>query len=96
VHDPRQQLQRRVVDLILVDEHLEGAEPVAVRELSAGRVVGVRALALGHFKDLLGGDVEELRLRVDEVANQPGAGDPVGLRPLACDPLHVVLLSLAG
>ena len=35
VHDPREQLQRRVVELVLLDEHLERAEPVAVGVLGA-------------------------------------------------------------
>src|SRR6266540_4350887 len=88
VHDPRQQLQRQVVELVLLDQHLERAEPVAVRVLSIGRVVRVCVLQLGDLEHLVGGHVEELRLGVDEVLDQPRAGDPVGLRPFACDPLH--------
>src|SRR6266545_3110759 len=30
VHDPRQQLQRRVVELVLLEQHLERAEPVTM------------------------------------------------------------------
>src|SRR6266581_3360388 len=46
VHDPRQQLQRRLVELVLLQQHLERAEPVTVGVVRARRVVGVRALAL--------------------------------------------------
>src|SRR6266516_1311547 len=88
VHDPRQKLQRRLVELVLLEQHLERAETVAVRVFSIGGVVGVRALALGNLEHLVGGDVEELRLGIDEVLDQPGAGDAVGLRSFACDPLH--------
>src|SRR5438270_4393413 len=53
----------------------------------------MRALALGHLKHRVGGHVQELRVWVDEVLDQPGAGDPVGLRAFARNPLHLVLLS---
>src|SRR6266511_6281713 len=49
VHDPRQKLQRRLVELVLLQQHLERAESVAVRVFSVGGVVGVRALALGDL-----------------------------------------------
>src|SRR5438093_5637416 len=67
VHDPRQKLQRRLVELVLLEQHLERAEPVTVRVLRARRVVGVRALALRRLEHLVGGHVEELGLGVDEV-----------------------------
>jgi hypothetical protein len=79
VRDPGEQPHCRVVDLVLVDEHLERAEPVAVRVLPARRVVRVRALPGRHVEHLVGRDVEELRRRVDEIPDQPGAGDPIGL-----------------
>src|SRR5438105_497046 len=46
------------------------------------------ALARGDREHLVCRNVEELGLWVDEVLDQPGAGDPVGLRSLACHPLH--------
>src|SRR6266496_2623608 len=46
VHDPRQKRQRRFVELVLLEQHLERAEPVPVGVLSIGGVVGVGALAL--------------------------------------------------
>src|SRR5438094_5743436 len=38
VHDPRQKLQRRLVELVFLQQHLERAESVAVRVLSVGGV----------------------------------------------------------
>ena len=55
VHDPRQSCQRRVIELVLLDQHLERAEPVAVRVAGVRGVVGVRALALGDLEHLVGG-----------------------------------------
>src|SRR5215211_8744892 len=49
VHDAGEQLDRRILDRVLLDQHLEGTEAVTVRVFRARRVVGVRALALGHL-----------------------------------------------
>src|SRR5256884_9023135 len=70
VHDPRQKLQRRLVELVLLEQHLERAEPVAVRVFGVGGVVGVGTLTLGDLENLVGGYVEELRLGIDEVLDQ--------------------------
>src|SRR6266566_3970672 len=80
--------QRQLVELVLLEQHLERAEPVAVRVLRVFRIVGVGALTLPNLEHLLGRHVEELRLGIDEVLDQPGAGDPVGLRSFSCNPLH--------
>src|SRR5438034_11422833 len=55
VHDPRQKLQRRIVELVFLHQHLERAEPVTVRVFSIGGVVRVSALTLGDLEHLLGG-----------------------------------------
>ncbi len=60
-----------------------------MRVLGPGGVIGVRVLTLCDLEHLVGRHVEELGLRVDEVLDQPGAGDPVGLRSFSCYPLHV-------
>src|SRR5438034_9144042 len=75
VHDPRQKLQRRLVELVFLEQYLERAEPVAVRVLRVFRVVGVGALTLRNLEHLLRRHVEELRLRVDEVLDQPGRSE---------------------
>src|SRR6266566_1755464 len=41
VHDPRQKLQRRLVEFVFLEQHLERAEPVVVRVFGVGGVVGV-------------------------------------------------------
>src|SRR5204862_3315122 len=56
----------------------------------------VRALSLGIGEHLVAGHVDDLRLGVDELADQPRTGDPVGLRMLTGDPLHGVFLLQAG
>ena len=70
--DAREQLHGRVVDLIVLDEHLERAESVAVGVLGPGRVVGVRTLAFSNLEHLIGRHVEELGVRVDEVLISQG------------------------
>src|SRR5207237_10912929 len=52
VHDSRQKLQRRLVELVLLEQHLERAEPVAVRVSVVRGVVGVGALPLGTLDPL--------------------------------------------
>src|SRR6266487_3093017 len=59
------------------------------RQLELAVVTEVEQVeAFGDREHLLGRHVEELRPGVDEVLDQPGAGDPVGLRSFACNPLH--------
>src|SRR5881227_2267206 len=83
VVDRQRQLELTVVTQVQQMEALRHGEQtarlrcaVAVRVLGVGGVVGVRALALGDLEHLLSGDVEELGVLVDEVLDQPGAGDP--------------------
>jgi hypothetical protein len=95
VHDPRQQVERRIIEVVVLNENLERAEAVAVRIRRAGSVIRVCAFALGGSEHLVGWDVDELGLGVDEVLDQPRTRDPVGLRTLAGDPFHHSLLSSA-
>ena len=81
VDDPREQLHRRVVDRVLLDSAPPKSR-VIVCVYSAPCVVGVSALAFGHLKYLIRRDVEKLGVAVDEVADQPGTGDPISLRAL--------------
>jgi hypothetical protein len=79
----------RIIDeLELFDEHVEGALPVPVGVHGAFGVVRVPTLALGEREHLIARDEQELGLRVDESADQPGAGDPVDVGVLSGDPLH--------
>src|SRR6266542_2623081 len=80
VDDPCQPHQGRVAAKVeSVDEDLEGAAVVLVGELGAGRVERPRTVPLSDGEDLAGGHVGDLGGGVDEPADQPGAGDPVGL-----------------
>src|SRR5262249_62055270 len=46
------------------------------------------AFPFGRGQDVGGGDVDDLGGGVDELGDQPGAGDPVGLGAGAGDPFH--------
>src|SRR6185437_13234178 len=81
---------------VVLDEDLEGALAVAVVIPGAGRVKAHRVLVRGDVEDLGGRNVEDLRTGVDELADQPGAGDPVGLGPGAGNPFHDVSCWSAG
>ena len=73
----------------ILDERLERALTVTVGVPGTERIEVERALALGVGEDVVAGHVDDLGRGVDELADQPGAGDPVGLGVLAGDPLHV-------
>src|SRR6266511_2545938 len=77
-----------VAELEFVDEDLEGALVAAVGELRVGGVERARVFLLGGGEDLVGGDVADLGVGVDEPAHQPRAGDPVGLGTRTGDPFH--------
>src|SRR6266511_4641880 len=77
-----------VAELEFVDEDLEGALVAAVGELRVGGVERARVFLLGGGEDLVGGDVADLGVGVDEPAHQPRAGDPVGLGTRTGDPVH--------
>src|SRR5437773_1145597 len=80
--DAGEQPYGRVVDPVVLEKSLERAEAVAVGVSRAGSVVGVATFALGDFENLIGTDVDELRILVDELRDQPGARDSIGLRAL--------------
>src|SRR5439155_12310276 len=92
VDDLRHAAHGRIRDVERLDQDLEGALPVAVRELGAGRVEGARSVQRRVVEDLVGRDVDDLGVSIDEAADQPRAGDPVGLRPCPGDPLNDGLL----
>src|SRR2546423_1397306 len=84
-----QESQCRVAaQVVVVDEDFEGAFAVAVVIAGAGRVEADGVLAPGCVQDLGGGDVEDFGGGVDELGDQPGAGDPVGLGAGAGGPFH--------
>jgi hypothetical protein len=73
VHDPCEANERRIVSQREVfDQHLEAASPVTMRELGAGASNDRAASRLATSEDIVGWDVEDLGVRVDEAADQPG------------------------
>ena len=78
------------VEVVVVDEHFEGALAVAVVVAGAGGVEAERTFGVGVGEDVGGGDVEDLGVGVDEPSDQPRAGDAVGLGAGAGDPFHAV------
>src|SRR5205823_14248711 len=83
---------RIMVQTELVDEDLKAAAPVPVGVVSPECVEGTAALPPGDRQHLVSGHVADLCSRVDEPADQPRAGDPIGLRPGPGDPDHACLL----
>ncbi len=89
VHDPSQPNERRVLpEIELVDQHLEAAFRTSMRVLGSGGVEGTGILIRSRPEYLFGRYVHDLGLGVDELADQPRACDPVGLRAFPRDPLH--------
>ena len=62
----------------------------------AGGVEAVCALGVGHREHLICGHVEDLGVGIDEAADEPGAGDAVGLGAGAGDPFHVSVSFVVG
>src|SRR5206468_11510411 len=61
---------------------------VVVSELDPRNVVRDGALAFSDHPDLIGGDEQERRFLVDEMADEPGASDPIAASSFLGDPLH--------
>src|SRR5262245_47452265 len=91
VHDLGKADQRRVARKVeVLDQNVERALAVPVRVLRPWRVIGMSTITLCDAEDLVAGYEQELRVRVDEPPDQPGARDPVALGVLPCYPLHVI------
>src|SRR5262249_3797110 len=89
VDDLAEQDERRVAgELVFLQNRLERAFLAVMAELDVLDVVrgGVETLGLVHH--LVGRREDELRLAIDEFADEPRAGDAVYLYALAGDPLH--------
>ena len=82
--------QRRIHQLVAVDERVEGAPRTLVTELHVRNVIGNRAFASRRVHDLARRDEQELRLRIDEAADEPRTGDTVDPGTFTRDPLHDV------
>src|SRR5437868_4200081 len=91
-HDQRERVERRIVELVLLEEGIERAVVAMMPQLHAGDVVGYGLLALGHLHDVGGRNEEEHRLTVDKAANQPWARNAVHTRFFPGYPFHGFLL----
>ncbi|GCC47213.1 hypothetical protein chiPu_0031396, partial [Chiloscyllium punctatum] len=83
----RQMVERRILDLVDAQNGIERAAFALVREFHAIDIVGNPARPLGDRDDLILRDVDELRIRIDEAPDQPGASNTVDLRVFTCHPL---------
>src|SRR5438105_2127653 len=57
-------------------------------EFNVRDIVGDRLLCGSFGQDLVSWHIEELRLRIDKTADQPGAGNPIDFGPFTRNPLH--------
>src|SRR5260370_6927668 len=80
-------VEGRILDAVDAHDGIEGAALAFVGEFDALDVVGRSARRFGDLDNVLGGDVDEFRLRIDEAPDQPRTGDAVDFRALARNPL---------
>src|SRR3954463_15511597 len=81
--DLGQMVESRILDAVDAQDGVERAALAFVREFHPVDVVGRSARLFGDVEHVLGQDVNELRLRIDETPDQPWTGDAVDLRPFA-------------
>src|SRR5262245_63920082 len=80
-------VERGILDAVDAQDGVERAALAFMRKLDAFDIVGRPAGLSGDVENILGRDVDELGLRIDEAPDQPRAGDAVDLRALARHPL---------
>ena len=79
-----------IAEVKLVNENFEAALGAAMAELGAVGIETPRALSRGNGENVDPGDVEDLRVGVDEALNEPGASNAIGLRSRSRNPFHGV------
>ena len=84
--DGGEMVECRIPDAVDAQDGVEGAALAFVGEFDSVDVVRRSANLIGDVENGLGGNVDELRLRIDEAPDQPRTGDAVDLRTLARDP----------
>src|SRR5262249_51783668 len=87
-HDHRHPFDGLVLDLVFPHDGVERAFLAVMTKLRAGRVIGDGGGLAPDAVDLVDRDEQELGLRIDERANEPGACDPVYLHIGPCYPFH--------
>src|SRR3954469_23433863 len=80
-------VERRILDAVDAQDGVERAALAFVREFDPVDVVGRSARLFGDVEHILGRDVNELRLRIDETPDQPWTSDAIDLRVLSRHPL---------
>src|SRR5581483_8644007 len=85
--DGGEMIERRVSDLVNAQDRVERAALAFVREFDAVDVVRRGARLFGYGENLILGHIDELRVRIDEAADQPWAGNAVDLWTLPRHPL---------
>src|SRR2546426_1223131 len=87
-HDQGERAERRIVELVLLQERVEGTMLTDVSELHPRHVVGNGPFTLGNRHDLVRRHEEERRVLVDESRDQPRTGDAVDARLFTSHPFH--------
>src|SRR6476659_10398678 len=85
--DLGQMVESRILDAVDAQDGVERAALSLVGELDPVDVVGRSARLFSDLEHVLGRDVNELRLRIDETSDQPWTGDAVDLWVLSGHPL---------
>src|SRR3989304_6303220 len=93
VDDPAEQHQGRVGgQVILVEDGFEGTPLAVMPQLGAGAGERNRSEPLRLIRHPVRRDEDELRRRIDELTDEPGAGDPLNLAAGPRAPFHLVHL----
>src|SRR5579864_4765623 len=74
--------------MMFLYQRVKGTFLAVMSELDALHVVRNSAILLCHFHDFVLRHEQKFGLRIDEYANQPGAGYSVHFDSLACYPIH--------
>src|SRR6266403_3496084 len=92
-HDEGERAERRILELVFLQEGIERAMVSVVSELHPRNVVGNGPFTLGNRHDLICRHEQERRVLVDEPRDQPRTGDAVDARLFTSHPFHRDLLS---
>src|SRR5207245_3077964 len=91
-HDIGKRHQRRIRELVPLDERIEGAPWTAMTQLDVRNIIRDCVFAVRDVPNSIRRHKQELWLRIDEARDQPRTGDAIYTRTLAGDPLHGDLL----
>src|SRR5206468_472716 len=89
--DKRETLKSRMSELVIFEDGLKRTALLPMIESYLGKprcIEGDSSLSSSGLQELFFGDEQELRLRVNEPSNQPGAGHAIYFHVLSCYPFH--------